>query len=121
MTPYAFFYKFAGWSHAPGKETKQQGRARGAKLLARAERRASEEGWTFQWERDTETNASFEDTDDPYYYLWVCIARDGAGQVSASLCGIDFGPGREPWGDTYARVVQAELAYEGMSKKQETP
>jgi len=113
MTPYAFFYKWAEWSYTPGEETAKQGRARGAKLLARAERRASEEGWTFQWERDTITNGFFEETDDPYY-LWFCVARDGAGQVMESLGGVDFGRGKEPWGDPCARVVQAELAAEGV-------
>jgi hypothetical protein len=116
MTPYTFFYKWAGYSYTPGKETKQQGRANGAKLLARAERMARYHGWTFSWERDTETDASFRDTDNPYY-LWVCVARDAHGQVRSSLCGIDFGPDKEPWGDTYARVIEAELACEGLSEK----
>jgi hypothetical protein len=38
--------------------------------------------------------------------------RDKAGKVVQSLGGVDFGRDGDPWGQPYARVVEAELALE---------
>lgn len=116
-----FFYREAGYSYDPKKETKAQGRRRCARILADAERRASEAGISFQWEIDMGASSAdwiADDEDggrnkDPWA-VWECVARDGSGKVIASLCGIDFGRDGEPWGDPYRRVVEAELALEGL-------
>jgi hypothetical protein len=110
LTPYHFFLKFAGWGYDPAKESKAAGRARCAKALAEAERQAKEAGVTFDWSRDDQTNRSFTD-EGPEYQLWQCFAMLGE-KVLGSLGGVDFGETGEPWGDTYARVVEAEIASE---------
>lgn len=110
LTPYHFFLKFAGWGYDPAKESKAAGRARCAKALAEAERQAKEAGVTFDWSRDDQTNRSFTD-EGPEYLLWQCFAMLGE-KVLGSLGGVDFGETGEPWGDTYARVVEAEIASE---------
>ena len=109
----AFFYEHAGYSYGPG-ETPEQGRERCAKALAAAERRASEEGWSFQWEVDQHSDSSDWCDEQPAYSVWDCVARDVAGEVRASLGAIDFGCDGEPWDDPYRRVVEAELALEGL-------
>lgn len=104
----AFFYKHAGSSYTPGKETKAQGQRRGAKALAEAEAEAKERGWTFEWEHDPEPyekgDAEIEDPDE----VLGCVLKDEDGKVLASLWGI---------GDpdhNYRRVVEAELAQEAL-------
>lgn len=115
QSAYFFFLKHSGYSVGPD-ETRQQGRARCAKQLAEAERRADDGGMTFAWEPD---DVPFECAcDDPTceshepHQAYGCVARDACGTVVGSLWGISFGPGVEPDGQTYARVVQAELALE---------
>lgn len=120
VTSYRFFFAHAGYSYGPG-ETPEQGRRRCAFELAKAERRASEAGWSFAWMVDPHMDSS--DWDErpraiakaDAYALWGCIARDQDGEARASLWGIDFGRDGEPWGSPYRRVVEAELALEGLS------
>lgn len=108
----AFFYRNAGYSYTPGKETKEQGRRRCARALAAAERAALDAGASFEWDTDPDcTSADFSDADPPWR-LWICIARDANGDVFASLGAIDFGRDGSPWRDPYRRVVEAELALE---------
>ena len=113
MTPAAaFFYKHAGYSYTPGRETKEQGRRRCARALAAAELAARDAGASFDWDHDPDcTSADFSDADPPWR-LWECIARDANGNIFASLGGIDFGRDGTPWSDPYRRVVEAELALE---------
>lgn len=128
----AFFEQHAGFSYDPENETEDQGRARCAKELAAAEARASEEGYSFHWAPDTDVLSSdwIEDNEDggrnrDPWHTWFCIARDAEGSVRAALSGIDFGRDRGPWGYTdrlgrryghhYRRVVEAELAAEGLA------
>jgi hypothetical protein len=40
---------------------------------------------------------------------------DEDGKIVQSLCFIDFGRDGSPWGDSYKRVVEAELALEQIS------
>src|SRR5262252_6199163 len=47
-----FFYKHAGWGYDPKKETAEQGRRRGAELLAQAEEWAFAHDWTYVWKDD---------------------------------------------------------------------
>lgn len=109
-TPYHFFYAHAGYSYDLKTETPAQGRARCAKSLARAEAMARNTGLRYVWSVDPDTNASdFCDTDYP---LYQCFLVRGESEILESLHGIDFGPSGHPWGQPYARVVEAELAAE---------
>ena len=116
-----FFLKHAGFSYKSGatEREKKNAQARGARKLADAERRATQNGYSFSWETDTIDSSDFSDDPNPWA-LWICVMRDPQGRVVESLSGIDFGRDGEPYGDPYARVVQAELALEhfagGMKK-----
>lgn len=125
MTPAEkFFYDNAGWSYDPTKETSEQGRQSCARALASAEAEARDAGLSFDWSQDHITNRDFTD-DGPEYYLWSCVCRDESGEVCASLGGVDFGhtgddddefaEAKQPWGDPYRRVVEAELALEAFA------
>lgn len=109
-----FFYEHAGYSYGQG-ETQEQGRLRCAKQLAQAEAWALDNCVGFEWCLSDTTSEDFSD-DEPYYRLWDCVARSE--DRMTCLCGIDFGRDREPWGDPYMRVVQAELALELMGEQQ---
>ncbi len=110
----AFFYEHAGWSQSPG-ESKHQGKTRCAKALAKAEARATSNGYSFAWDIDPDSNSSDFSNRKPYYDLWFCLCRDASGHIVASLYAIDFGAGGSPWGQPYRRVVEAELASEALS------
>ena len=73
-----------------------------------------------EWEMDDITTRFYTD-EGPEYFLWRAVAylpceTCGQRRVVASLGGIDFGEGRDPWmDDNYRRVVEAELALEAMN------
>ena len=113
MTPYAFFYAKAGYSYDPSTETKVQGRARGAKALARAESMARDSGLRFVWSIDPDIDAS--EFSDNNYPLYQCFMVRGENEILQSFGGVDFGETGQPWGDSYSRVVEAELALEHFS------
>lgn len=102
-TSLKFFYDNAGAAYNPATETEHQGKMRYARKLASAEKRACEEGYAFRWQRDDESG---------YWSLWECLMYSPAGVVVKSLHAIDFGEDGSPWGNSYRRVVQAELALE---------
>ncbi len=108
-----FFYNESGYSYNPKTETREQGRMRGAKALAKAEAHAKDVGYIFEWGYDDVDSSEWSD-ETPPYAQWICIVRDANGEVLASLGGIDFGRDGEPWGDPYKRVVEAELASEAI-------
>jgi hypothetical protein len=114
LSAFHFFLKHASYSYDSQTETRIRGRIRCAQSLARAERDARDRGVTFEWELDDITNADHEDIteENPEYYLWACVARDACGRVFASLGAVDFGLNGDPYGNPYARVVEAELACE---------
>ncbi len=114
-SPVRFFFKHAGWSYDPAKESSQAGRWRCAKALASAEAWARETGVRYQWQTDDNADRSGIAHDSP---LWQCVAIAGE-DVVESLSGIDLGSNGDPWmsgipggGSDYARVVEAELAGE---------
>lgn len=112
QTAEQFFYEQAGYSYDPKGETQEQGKRRCAQLMAYAERRASADGYSYEWSVDPYiTSSDFCDDPEPWA-LWTCLMRDEEGKVVKSLGGIDFGRDGEPWGDPYRRVVEAELAME---------
>lgn len=82
-----------------------------AERLATAAEHGALAGLQFQWSHDDITSEDFTD-EGPFYRLWVVIVRDCSGNVVGSLGAVDFGPDGEPWGDPYARLVEAELAVE---------
>jgi hypothetical protein len=114
QTPFDFFYAQAGYGYQPDQETKEQGRRRCAQQLADAERHASDCGLWFHWEQDDTTNREWTD-EGPEYFTWRCLCMDENGDSLSSLCGVDFGPDRDPWMDEYRRVVEAELALEAIA------
>jgi len=111
MNAYQFFYRHAGYSYDPKTQTKAEGRRECAKTLARAERLAFKAGVSFQWTEDPygADSAGEFSSSGPF---WQCVARDASGVICASVGGVDFGDGGVPWGDTYSRVIQAELSLE---------
>lgn len=98
-----FFHEWAGYATPPGKVAC-------AATLAKAEQWAEDEGITFEWSVDPCIDSSDFSDEEPPYALWQCLATYE--NETASLCGIDFGRDKEPWGDPYKRVVEAELASE---------
>jgi hypothetical protein len=102
----------AGWSYTPGRETKRQGRARGARSLAQAEAHARDAGWFYRWEIDPDSTSKDFNDEKPAWQLWQCALFSADHRTLGSLCGIDFGRDGEPWGQSYKRVVEAELAQE---------
>lgn len=111
MTAYHFFLANAGYSYDPSRETPIQGRRRCAKQYAEAEKAGREAGLSFEWTQDDITSAEFTD-EEPSWLLWVCRCHNADGEIVESLAGIDFGRDGGPWGDSYRRVVEAELACE---------
>lgn len=110
---YAFFFENAGYSYDPKTETVDQGRARCASELVKAEQWATAEGYCYQWSIDPEIDSSNFSDEEPYA-LWQVVMMDSAGAVVQSLGGVCFGPGGEPWGNNYRRVCEAELALEQL-------
>ena len=110
---YLFFLKNGASSYNPTIETKRQGYARMARLLAKAERDARALGYTFEWTDDIDGCIGCDcdspecdcSTGEPHECL-VCLMRDSNGKVVQSL-GSVCEPSRE-----YRRVVEAELALE---------
>lgn len=113
-----FFYDNAGYSYDPKTETPEQGKVRCAKAMAEAETWATEEGYYYRWEIDLFSDSSDWSDEEPPWSVWACAMYSPDAQVVASLSGIDFGRDKEPWGDSYRRVVEAELALEIMSRRE---
>jgi hypothetical protein len=117
-----FFFAHAGYSHDPEHETRTSGRTRGAILLAHAASEAKRRGWSATWDIDQDADTVPTDS----YFVsgaphWECLLTDADGTVLASLSSIDLGfaPGSDsepklPYGDSYATVVEAELALEAL-------
>lgn len=128
MNPYQFFLKHAGYSYDPKTQTPIQGRIRGARALARAEREARDGGFYYTWELDDYLSSEWiPDNEDggrncDPWQTWRCAMfradnqeTNARGGCVASLHGIDLGRDGEPWGDPYKRVVEAELAIDGLT------
>ena len=122
QAPYQFFYIHAGYSYDPATETPEQGKARDAKQLAKAERRARHAGASFKWMIDSGASSAdwIADNEDggknrEPWEVWCCVMYDEQGTIIASLHGIDFGRDKQPWGNPYRRVVEAELAFEAYN------
>ena len=109
-----FFLEHAGWSYNPATQTPEEGRLECARKLAEAEQAGSEAGLSFEWSIDQTIDSSeFDDSDEPWA-LWGCVCRTIEGGWVSSLGGIDFGRFGTPWGQSYRRVVEAELAQEAF-------
>lgn len=123
MTPSeSFFFRNAGHSYDPSRETKRTGRIRYARELARAENEAKVRGWSVLWEDEIDVDLS-----------WCECETDGVEHEHEVLCAILYG---EDWTNTlksrrdmkvlgslgnivdadrnYRRVVEAELALEAL-------
>lgn len=110
-----FFAANAGYSYDPKKETPSQGRRRCARALAKAQAKALDDGYSFEWQLDGFTNREWTD-EGPEYNTWVCLMHAPDGEVCESLGGVDFGHcngvAKDPWSSNYRLVVEAELALE---------
>ena len=122
MNAYQFFLKHAGYSYKPGEETPMQGRIRCAREMAKDERAARDGGFSYRWSVDEgASSADWLDAgedggrDNNPWQVWQCAMLNSDGRVIASLHGIDFGRDGEPWGNPYKRVVEAELASDGLT------
>jgi hypothetical protein len=113
---FKFFYANAGYSYDPKTQAPAQGKAKCARSLAAAERKASALGWTFDWVFDDQPCMGCECgsescdcfTGEPHE-TFGCVLRDENGESLESLWGI-CKPTRE-----YRRVVEAELASEALA------
>lgn len=114
-SPVSFFFENAGYSYDPATESPDDGRRRCAESLATAEREAHEGGFFYRWSIDELTDSSDFDDDPESWQLWQCAMYNADGRIVNSLHGIDFGRDGEPWGDNYRRVVEAELAVDGLT------
>lgn len=110
-----FFAKHAGYSYDPKAETPEQGQQRCAKSLAVAEYDARDGGFTYEWSVDPCIDSSEFSEESPAWQLWQCAMYDRNGGIVNSLHGIDFGRDKEPFGRPYKRVVEAELAIDGLT------
>lgn len=110
----AFFYANAGYGYDPANETRHQGRKRGARALAQAEEWAKL-NLSFEWAVDDCDSSEFSDA-RPAWQLWTCCARGENNTVMASLGAIDFGRDGSPWGESYKRVIEAELALDAQGE-----
>lgn len=119
-----FFYDNAGWAHSPG-QSEVDARRKGARRLARAEALAAARGYSFRWDVDPDVTSTewLHDrapevvANGGHWRTWFCVMVAPGGDVVDSLGGVDFGPGGEPWGAPYARVVQAEMATEYLARE----
>ena len=107
-----FMHKHAGYSYDPKTETKEQGRQRCARELARAERWMHETGarvvWVDDWEiRDHVKYYGDAYDREPTTCEWAELRLGG--EVLASLGCIDDAT------DEYRRVIEAELADEARA------
>ena len=104
-----FFYANAGYSYPSGTPATDRAKFRAAHAadLASAEAQASSDGASFVWRVDEHADRSGIEHASP---LWVCVMYSQDGKVLASLGSVDFGAGNDPWGQSYRRVVEAELA-----------
>lgn len=114
-----FFYKHAGYSYDPAKETEAEGRERGAIQLAQAEQYALNNDWEVVWEYDQEPCIGCDcgDFDCPCYArreheTFAAFLTDGRGRESHHILAA-LGSICEP-SEEYRRVVNAELALEAM-------
>lgn len=109
-----FFYEHAGYASSPG-ETKHTAKLRNAKALADAEEYAQEHDWTYEWEEDRFGADTLGEGDDPEEIeVLTVVLKDEHGDVLASLGGVQFLKRGGHASRDYGRVVEAELALEGM-------
>lgn len=116
-----FFFEHAGYGWRPDQETEAEGKANTARVMARAEAEARHQGWTFHWKVDQDADSKDFAPRVPRWDLWWCRARDASGRNRASLGAVDFGRDAEPWGQPYRRVVEAELALDGLDGQGQDP
>ena len=117
MNAYQFFLKHAGYSHDPKTETTMQGRVRCARALAKAERAARDGGFSCRWSVDEMSTSADWSDEEPAYEQWQCGMYNESGRIVNSLHGIDFGRDGSPWSSDYRRVVEAELALDGLTNE----
>lgn len=110
-TPYQFFYKNAGFSWDPKRQTKTEGKRECAHRLAQAENWLMQKpGHTVTWAFDSDADRSGIEHGGPLFECIVSVDND-----TEYLGGIDLGEDGNKL-DPYTRVVVAELALSLMSR-----
>lgn len=104
-----FFYKNAGFSYDPKRQTPEQGQRETAARLAHAEATAKANGWYTEWEDDPHGGMYIDEDDDPDQRFYSAVLYDEDGKMLANLGGIDTDD------MPYRRVVEAELALEALA------
>lgn len=117
----AFFYEHAGYGYDPKTETKEEGRRRGAKLLADAEQWAWDNNYEFLWEEDPEGWDLLGDVDpDDVSEVLVVRMVDAQGETVQSLGGVLMGHNSVD-NRNMGRVFEAELASEEYPGRSSNP
>ena len=115
-----FFYTQAGYSYDPRIQTEVNSRLHGAIALATAETWARTHGVYFIWDNDLDAEAMNAVGEYGWYPAVSCLAMQHAEDPSerphvlASLAGI-IESSDYTERDAYRRVIEANLALEGMS------
>jgi len=115
QSAYLFFLRNAGTSYNPATETRRQGRSRGARDMARAERDARKLGYWFEWRPDWQVGSHVCEFGTESYptepaTCEQCLMLDAEGQVVQSLGCVDDASCE------YRRVVEADLALEELGR-----
>jgi hypothetical protein len=119
-----FFYRNAGISYNPAKETREQGKRRSARALANAEQKAKDAGIQFRFSHEPYPDTSWMDESQLEEFrqggtvmldaLAILPCPDHSGckhdRVLASLGGIHA----SGFSDPYLRVVSAEIAFDAL-------
>jgi hypothetical protein len=120
-----FFFKYSGWGYDPKTETPNQGRWRGARNLARAEREAHARGWTYRWEWDEDQDRGCCECTEPESGCPCARGECGGHQVFGCILSTTCAPHVNAlWGisdpsEEDRRVIEAELASEYLHDVQD--
>lgn len=114
MTPIEFFAQEAPYAFRRG-EPKETACRRNAWEMACAEAAARDVGARFEWTIDPDITTADWCDDEPAHSTWVCALvmpeSDGRRFILDSIGGIDLGPTGQPCTESYARVIEAQLAH----------
>lgn len=117
----AAIYASACYGYDPKTETPAQARIANAIHLAHALQTARDQGCSFHWERDDQTNRSFT-ADGPEYWLYSVAMLASDGRSISSMGGIDLGEdGPGSTRNDSLRAYEAELAAEWLCDLDNAP
>lgn len=112
-----FFYESAGYSYSRGATKAKQNAARweNARALAAAEAEASDRGWYYEWEEDSDGFDTLGDVpEEDVTEVLTCVLKDENSKVLGVLGGILMGHNSAE-NRRQARLIETELALEALS------